>query len=187
MMQGGAGSFLRRWTIANTLALLFGYDLYTPIAHGLTGAHAHGVNALQVLAHSLALAVVAVSVAAAQRLELRRYVAVPWTRLPLGVIGFIAAFWTGFYQRWLHGPDYDILFGSFVLGSAVFIGVVPARGHPLAFTIALLAFPVACFLGQLMILAAVAAIGFVPDLQGSDLVVSHYLAEAIASRGWTPH
>ena len=25
MMQGGAGSFLRRWTIANTLALLFGY------------------------------------------------------------------------------------------------------------------------------------------------------------------
>jgi hypothetical protein len=173
MMQG-ARSFLRRWTIANTLALLFAYVLYTPIAHGLTGAHARDLNPLQLLTHSLALGVVAVSVAAAQRHELRRYVSVPWTRLPLAVIGFIAAFWAGFYQRWLHGPDYDILFGSFVLGSAVFIGVAPSPGHPLAFTIALLAFPVACFLGQLMIFAAVVAIGLVPDVQASALQHSAY-------------
>ena len=61
-----------------------------------------------------------------------------------------------------------------MLGSAVFIGVVPARGHPRAFTIAMLAFPVACFLGQLTIVAAVAAIGLVPDLQGSNLQHSAY-------------
>jgi hypothetical protein len=90
------------------------------------------------------------------------------------MIACIAAFWAGFYQRWLRGPDFDILFGSFVLGSAVFLGIVPTLGHRLASTIALLGFPVGCFLGQLLILAAVVTLGVVPNLQGSDLQHSVY-------------
>lgn len=70
-MMDGAGSFPKRWTIANTLALLLGYALYTPIAHGLAGGHPRGLNAFQVLTHSVALTAVGVSVAAAQRQVLR--------------------------------------------------------------------------------------------------------------------
>jgi hypothetical protein len=104
-MSKGVASFPQRWAIANTLALLFGYVLYTPIAHGIGD------------------------------------LAVPLTRLPLAVIGFVAAFFAGSYQPWLGGPDWDILFGSVVLGSAAFLGLVPMRRRPLASTIALLGSP----------------------------------------------
>jgi hypothetical protein len=176
-------SFARRWTIANTLALLVGYILYTPLAHGLTGPHARNLSAAQVLAHSLALSIVAVLVAAAQRRELGRYVEVPWTRIPMAAAGFVAAFWFGFYQPWLQGPDFDILFGSFVLGGAVFLGVVPARGHWLAMVIALLGFPIGCFLGQLMVLSVVVALGVVPNLQGSEFQHSTYWISVGVSMG----
>jgi hypothetical protein len=116
-MIHGADPFPRRWTIANTLALLFAYCLYTPIAHGLTGPHSRALSAAQVFTHSLALAVVALSVATAERHTLTRYVLIPWTRLPLVAIGFIAAFWGGFYQPCVGGPDFDILLGSLVLGN----------------------------------------------------------------------
>jgi hypothetical protein len=178
-----ASSFPKRWTIANTLALLIGYVLYTPIAHGLSGPHPKGLNPVQILMHSIALAIVAAAVAISQRRELGRYVPVPWTRVPLTVIGFISAFWIGSYQPWLSGPDWDILFGSLVLGSAVFLGVVRARGHGVAAITALLAFPVACFLGQLMILGVVVASGTVPDLQASMLLHSVYWISVGVSTG----
>jgi hypothetical protein len=168
-------SFPTRWTVANTLALLFGYVLYTPIAHGITGAHPQGMDARQVFAHSVALAVVAASLAAAQRHVLKPYVVVPWTRIPVAVVGFVALFFAGSYQPWLTGPDWDILFGSLVLGSAMFVGVVPARGHRLAATVATLSFPFASFAGQVLIAAVV--IGWfrvVPDLQTSQLQHSAY-------------
>ena len=183
MNQEGESSFPKRWTIANTLALLISYILYTPIAHGLSGPHPRGLNAFQILMHSIALAVVAASVAISQRRELSRYVSVPWTRVPLVVIGFISAFWAGSYQPWLTGPDWDILFGSFVLGSAVFLGVVPAREHGVAPIIAVLAFPVGCFLGQLMMLGVVVATGIVPDLQASMLLHSVYWISVGLSMG----
>ncbi|HEX6315603.1 MAG TPA: hypothetical protein VFZ73_12120 [Gemmatimonadaceae bacterium] len=157
--------------------------MYTPIAHGVTGAHPRGLSAEQVVSHSLALGIVALSVATAQRHVLNRYVSVPWTRLPLAVIGFVAAFWGGFYQPWVGGPDFDILFGSLVLGSAVFVGVVPTQGHRLAFIIALLGFPIGCFLGQLMILTIVVALGVVPNVQGSDLQHSVYWISVGVSMG----
>ena len=91
--------------IANTLALLVGYVLYTPIAHGPTGSHPHGLTAGQIVAHSVALAIVAVLVVVAQRLALRPYGSVPWTRMPMAAVAFIAAFWIGSYQPWLTGPD----------------------------------------------------------------------------------
>jgi hypothetical protein len=183
MNQVGESPFPRRWTIANTLALLISYVLYTPIAHGLSGPHPRGLNAIQILMHSIALAIVAVAVAISQRRELSRYVSVPWTRAPLAVIGFISAFWAGSYQPWLTGPDWDILFGSFVLGSAAFLGVVPAREHRVATIIAVLAFPVACFLGQVMILGVVVAIGIVPDLQASMVQHSVYWISVGVSMG----
>jgi hypothetical protein len=183
MKQEADPSFLRRWIITNTLALSITYILYTPIAHGLSGAHPRGLNAFQILMHSIALGIIAVVVAIAQRRELSRYVSVPWTRVPLAVLGFVAAFWAGSYQPWLGGPDWDILFGSFVLGSTVFLGVVPAREHRLAAIVAALAFPVGCFLGQLIVLGVVVATGIVPDLQASMLQHSVYWISVGVSMG----
>lgn len=181
--MGAAGTFPGRWTIANTLALFFTYLLYTPIAHGWGGDHPRGLSLYQVFTHSVALALIAATVAAAQRHLLTKYVPVPWTRLPLAVIGFVLAFWAGSYQPWLQGPDWDILFGSFVLGAAVFWGSVPGRGHRVALLIALLGFPVGCFLGQLAILAVVVASGIVPDLQASRLLHSAYWISVGLSMG----
>jgi hypothetical protein len=175
-MSTGAESFPLRWVIANTLALLFGYVLYTPIAHGIGGDHPEGLSAFQIFTHSIGLAVVAASVIAAQRQVLRPYVAVPWSRLPLAVVAFVAAFFAGSYQPWLQGPDFDILFGSVVLGNAAFLGLVPMRPHPWASSIALIAFPVGCFLGQVIIVSIVLTVtsGVVPDLQSSRLMHSVY-------------
>jgi hypothetical protein len=174
-MTSGVERFPRRWVIANTLALLFGYVLYTPIAHGLGGDHPGGLTAYQIFTHSIALAVVAGSLVAAQRHVLRPWIAVPLTRLPLAAVAFIAAFFAGAYQPWLHGPDWDILFGSVVLGSAAFVGLVPMRRQPLASTVALLAFPIACFMGQLIILGIVVlTLDGIPDMQRSRLAHSVY-------------
>jgi hypothetical protein len=182
-MTPEAGSFAGRWTTANTLALLCGYILYTPIAHGPTGSHPHGLTASQILAHSVALVIVATLVVVAQRLALRPHGSVPSTRVPLAAAAFTAAFWIGAYQPWLTGPDWDILLGSFVLGNAAWPGVVPARGHRLAAAVAFLGFPVGCFLGQVMILSVVVATGFIPNLQASDLQHSAYWVMVGVSMG----
>jgi hypothetical protein len=182
-MTPPAGSFARRWMIANTLALLFGYVLYTPIAHGPTGSHPRGMTASQILSHAVALAIVAALVGVAQRLALKPYGSVPWTRIPLAAVAFIAAFFFGSYQPWLTGPDWDILFGSVVLGSAAWPGVVPVRGHKLAAALAHLGFPVGCFLGQLMILSVVVAAGVIPNLQASNLQHSVYWISVGVSMG----
>jgi hypothetical protein len=92
--------------------------------------------------------VVALSIATAERHTLTRYALIPWTRLPLVAIGFIAAFWGGFYQPSVGGRDFDILLGSLVLGNGVTLGVVPARGDRLAATTAFFGLPLACFIGQ---------------------------------------
>jgi hypothetical protein len=184
-MPGGADSFVLRWTSANTLALLFGYVLYTPIAHGIGGDHPGGMSAFQVFTHAIALAVVAASVVVAQRRVLAPHISVPWSRLPLAVVAFVAAFFAGSYQPWLGGPDWDILFGAVVLGSAAFLGLVPMRRHPVASTVALLAFPVACFLGQLLIFGIVLTVysGVTPDLQTNRLLHSVYWISLGASMG----
>jgi hypothetical protein len=174
-MSSDVERFPWRWVIANTLALLFGYVLYTPIAHGLGGDHPGGLTGYQIFTHSIALAVVAVSLLAAQRLVLRPWIAVPLTRLPLAAVAFIAAFFAGAYQPWLQGPDWDILIGSVVLGSAAFVGLLPMRRHPLASTVALLAFPIGCFVGQLIIVGIVVmAFDSIPDMQRSRLAHSVY-------------
>jgi hypothetical protein len=68
-------SFRRDWVLLNTRALLAGYVLYTPIAHGFTGGHAsRQLSSAQLAAHSIALVVVALLVATAQRRALAGFV-----------------------------------------------------------------------------------------------------------------
>jgi hypothetical protein len=174
-MSIGALSFTKRWLAANTLALLLGYLLYTPIAHGIGGDHPGGMSAFQILTHSIALAVVAMLLLAGQRLALRPHLAVPMGRVPLAAVAFVALFLAGSNQPWLGGPDWDILFGSVVLGSAAFVGLVPLRRSPWAATFALLGFPIGCLAGQLIIGGIVlATFDEVPDLQSSRLLHSAY-------------
>jgi hypothetical protein len=163
-------SFRRDWVLLNTAALLAGYVLYTPIAHGFTGGHAsRQLTRAQMAAHSIALVVVAVLVAIAQRRALTGFVSVPWTRVIIAAIAFPAAFWIGYYQPWINGPDTDILAGFLVLGSAVWTGNVPAKRHPGAATIALVSFPVASVVAELCLLAAFTALQVTPALQTSEL------------------
>jgi hypothetical protein len=60
-------SFPRQWLRWQTAAWLAGFVLYTPIAHGVTGGHGRDLTPAQLVAHCIALAVVAVIVATAQR------------------------------------------------------------------------------------------------------------------------
>ena len=83
----------------------------------------------QLAAHSIALAIVGVLVATAQRLALAKFVSVSWSRVLVATISFIIAFWVGYFQTWIEGPDTDILLAYFVLGSAVWLGNVPINGH----------------------------------------------------------
>ena len=163
-------SFRREWVLLNTGALFAGYVLYTPIAHGLTGGHAsRQLRAAQLMAHSIALVVVAVLVATAQRRALTRFVPVGWTRVIIAAIAFPVAFWIGYYQPWINGPDTDILVGFLVLGSAVWTGHVPAKGHAVAATIALVSFPFASFVAELCLLVAFTVLQVTPALQTSEI------------------
>ena len=58
-------TFVRRWTLANTIALALGFLLYTPIAHGISGHHGRHLSLFQWATHAAALGVVAVLVAGA--------------------------------------------------------------------------------------------------------------------------
>lgn len=166
-------TFVRRWLIFNTIALLTAYVLYTPIAHGVTGAHGRDLTSAQLLAHSIALAVVAAIVAAAQRHVLVQFVTVTWARVAAAVVAFNIAFWIGYYQPFVIGPDTDILLGFLVLGSAIWLGNVPTKGHFVAAAIALLSFPFASFVGELCLVIAVTMFKFTPDLQAS--MIQHSL------------
>ena len=56
----------------NRAALLAPYVLYTPIAHGITGGHvSRQLSVSQLAAHSIALSIVGVLVATAQRRALQ--------------------------------------------------------------------------------------------------------------------
>ena len=164
----------RQWLLFNSVALFAAYVLYTPVAHGLTGSHGRVLTSPQLVAHSIALAVVALAVAAAQRHVLKQFVAVARRRVAVAAILFNIAFWLGYYQPFVTGPDTDILLGSVVLGSAVWLGNVPTQRHRVAAAIAFISFPLGNFIAQLCILAAVTIFKITPDLQSSTLQHSVY-------------
>lgn len=170
MIRNATENFQRRWVFLNTAALVAGYVMYTPIAHGITGGHGgRELTASQLAVHSIALGVVAALVACAQRRALAPFVAVSRQRVVAAVILFIVAFWAGYYQPWIEGPDTDILFGYLVLGSAVWIGNVPVRGHRLAALVALLSFPVASFIGELCLFVAFTLLQVTPAVETSAI------------------
>jgi len=163
-------SFVRQWVLLNTAALLVGYVLYTPIAHGMTGGHeSRKLTATQLIAHTIALAVVAALVATAQRRGLHGVVSVSRMRVAVATVAFNIAFWIGYYQPWLEGPDTDILVSYLVLGSSVWLGNVRVNGHRTAAAIALLSFPIASFVAEAFLLVAFTVLQVRPAIQTSDL------------------
>ncbi|MEM7298076.1 MAG: hypothetical protein AAF391_07400, partial [Bacteroidota bacterium] len=74
----------------------------------------------------------------------------------VSVIAFIVLFWFGYFQQFIpDGPDYDILFAFLVLGSGTWIGSLSFKGRPVQLILALVAFPVASFMGQLILFTLV--------------------------------
>lgn len=170
MNGSGSASFQRRWVSLNTAALVAGYVLYTPIAHGITGGHIGSeLSGSQLAAHSLALAVVGALVACAQRRALAPFVAVTRQRVLATAILFNAAFWAGYYQPWLEGPDTDILLGYLVLGSGSWLGNVPANRHRVAALVALLSFPIASFVGELCLFVAFTLLQVTPAVDANAI------------------
>ncbi len=162
--------FARQWLIANTVAMLGAFLMFSPIAHGVTGGHGRDLTPAQVAAHSIALAVAGVIVATAQRRVLNTVRPVARSRIAMVPVAFNAAFWIGSYQTVvLQGWDTDILLGFLVLGSGVWIGNVPMKGHRVAVLIALLSFPVAGLVGEICMMAGATLLGITPALQTSAI------------------
>ena len=156
------------WFRSNSIAWVMGFVLYTPIAHGVTGAHPDGLTPTQILAHTIAVSVVAVIVASAQRRALAPFVSVPWIRVLVAPVVFNAGYWIGTYLP--TELDTDILLGFLALGSAVWPGIIPINGHRLSAAVALLSFPVASFLAELaLFVVLLQVLGTLPDLQASML------------------
>jgi hypothetical protein len=162
-------TFSRQWLLFNAAAWLAGFVLYTPIAHGVTGGHGRELTPAQLIAHAIALAVVAVIVATAQRRVLTPFVSVTWMRVAVAAVAFNVAFWIGYYQPLVLGPDTDILLGFLVLGSVVWLGSVPTKGHHVAAAVALLSFPIASIVGELCLIVAFTLLGITPAIQTSEI------------------
>ncbi|ANM30311.1 hypothetical protein ABI59_13105 [Acidobacteria bacterium Mor1] len=162
--------FARTWLVGNTLALMAGYLLYTPIGHGFTGGHGRELNGAQLVSHTLALSVVALFVALAQRRMLAPHARVPASRIPLAILLFVGLFWAGYYLPLPFGLDWDILFGFTALGASIWIGHLRVGGHPIAALVAFLAFPAASFLGEVIIYLVVINLGLEPKI-GTDPIM----------------
>ena len=161
----------------HTAALLAGYLLYTPIAHGVTGGHeARALTEAQLIAHSVALAAVAVLVAMAQRRVPVPFALVTWRRVVLAAVAFEIAFWLGYYQPWIEGPDTDIPLCYVVLGSAVWLGNIPTKGHRVAAMVALLSFPVASIVGEVGLLVVFTSLQVTPAMENK-----HHSAQRVAA------
>ena len=163
-------SFKSKWVLFNTLAMLTSYLFYTPIAHGVTGAHEHEMTAEQIVAHCIAHAFVALVLFLSQRYVLKEYIYISWYRIVLSIFAFLGLFYVGYYQEIIPGGlDTDILFGYLVLGSGLWIGTVPFKGNEIASVIAILSFPLASFIGELILFLIVTNFNIEFDVQSSAL------------------
>jgi hypothetical protein len=167
-----------RWLLWNSLAWLTGFVVYTPIAHGVTGAHPDGLAPRQIVAHSIAVAVVGVIVVGAQRRALAPFVSVPWRRILIAAVAFNIGYWIGSYLPvdW----DTDILLGFFALGSAAWVGIVPTDGHRLSAAVALLGAGSGVLGGWM---SGVALARMLPALSGMAAAEPALAADAVAPRG----
>jgi hypothetical protein len=159
-------SFTGKWVLFNTLAMLISYLFYTPIAHGITGAHGHEMTTEQIVAHCIAHAFVALSLFLSQRYVLKEYIDISWLRIMLSIGAFLGLFYLGYYQEFIPGGlDTDILFGYLALGSGMWIGAIPFKGNMLASIIAVLSFPFAGFIGEVVLLLIVTIFNIGIDVQ----------------------
>ncbi len=163
-------SFKGKWILFNTLAMLISYLFYTPMAHGITGAHGHEMNFEQIVSHCIAHAFVALALFLAQRYVLKEYIDISWRRIVLSTFAFLALFYVGYYQEFIPGGlDTDILFGYLALGSGLWIGKIPFKGNELASIIAVLSFPFASFIGELILFLVVSGFNIEFDVQSSAI------------------
>lgn len=160
--------FIKKWVLANTIGLLIGYLLYTPIGHGFTGGHTHSLNENQLIAHCIALAAVALILFLFQKSVLRKFINIPSTKIAIATIAFIALFWLGYYQTIIpDGPDFDILFSYLVLGAGLWVGSISFAQNKFYWLVALLSFPIASFIGEVLFFLIVTGFKIELDMQKS--------------------
>ncbi|WP_420400279.1 hypothetical protein [Flagellimonas sp.] len=160
--------FLKKWILANITGFLIGYLLYTPIAHGLTGNHGRELNTNQIIAHCVALAVVASILFLFQKSVLKDYISISRIRIILATLAFVLLFWFGYYQTVIPGElDYDILFAYLALGSGLWIGILSFSTNKVKWLIAVLSFPFASFIGEVILFVVYSSFDLNMDLQNS--------------------
>ncbi|RNC89430.1 MAG: hypothetical protein ED555_08040 [Allomuricauda sp.] len=160
--------FLKKWISANTLAFLIGYLLYTPIGHGITGNHGRELSANQIIAHTLALAVVALVLFSFQKNVLKHFFSISSIRIVLATVAFIGLFWVGYYQTFVPGElDYDILFAYVVLGSGLWTHKIKFNENEMKWLIAVLSFPIASFVGEVILFLIFTSFDLNMDMQNT--------------------
>ena len=157
-------SFTLRWALFNFGAWTLGFALFTPIGHGVTGNHGRDLSLDQIIAHSVGLSLVALLVSSSQIFALRSWCNLSWIRIPIAVVAFNVAFWLGYYQSIIEGPDTDILLGFLVLGCVTWIGRIGGFKHPVTTLVALISFPIASFVGEVLVLLGFLSTGIEPDI-----------------------
>lgn len=122
------------------------------------------------MAHVIAHTFVALTLFLSQRFVLKEYIHISWLRIVLSIFVFISLFYIGYYQEVIPGGlDTDILFGYLALGSGMWIGKIPFKGNELASIIAMLSFPFASFIGEVILLLIVTSFNIEFDVQSSML------------------
>lgn len=160
--------FLKKWIFTNTLALFVGYLLYTPIGYGFTGTHGREMTTEQIAAHCVALAVVGLILFISQRSVLRHFIPINRIKIAIAALTFIGLFWFGYYQTIIPGGlDYDILFSYLALGSGLWISTIPFSKNKMSWVIALLSFPFASFIGELILFIIYTSFDLNMDVQSN--------------------
>ncbi len=162
--------FLKKWILANTLGFLIGYILYTPIGHGITGNHGFELNTNQIIAHCIALSVVALILVLFQKSVLRHFISISKIRIAIAISAFVILFWFGYYQTIIPGElDYDILFGYLALGTGLWIGSLSPKKNMFKWLLALLSFPIASFIGEVILFIIYSTFDLNMDIQNSTV------------------
>ena len=162
--------FLKKWITANTVGMLIAYLLYTPIGHGITGGHEHSLTTNQLIAHCIALGIVSIILFLFQKSVLKNFINISLARMAIAIASFIILFWIGYYQTIIPGGlDFDILFGYLVLGSGMWLGLISFKGKAIHFLIALLSFPLASFIGEVILFVVITGLKIEFDMQSSML------------------
>ncbi len=181
-------TFVKKWVLANTLGLLIGYILYTPIGHGITGNHGRVLSTDQIIAHSIAVAVVGLILFLFQRSVLKSYFEISFLRISLATLAFTGLFWFGYYQTFIPGEfDYDILLSFLVLGSGLWITTLSFSTNKLGWLIALLSFPMASFIGEVILFVIFSTFDLNMDVQNTTNHIIFWLTVGVTTGllgGW---